>query len=67
MSGMEDITDIAIFVALGAAFAAGVGLLARWAKQDFVRICAYALSPSPSFTSASPSARTIRRAGRRSR
>ncbi|HXY59351.1 MAG TPA: PTS sugar transporter subunit IIA [Methylocystis sp.] len=40
---MEDITDIAIFVALGAAFAGGLGFLARWGKQDPVRICAYAL------------------------
>jgi hypothetical protein len=40
---MEDITEIVIFVALGAAFAAGVGFIGRWAKQDPIRICAYAL------------------------
>lgn len=40
---MEDISEIVIFVALGAAFAAGVGFLARWGKQNAIRICAYAL------------------------
>jgi len=40
---MEDISEIVIFVALGAAFAAGVAFLARWGKQNPICICAYAL------------------------
>ena len=40
---MEDITQIVIFVVLGAAFAGGVGFLASWSKQNPIRICAYAL------------------------
>jgi len=40
---MENITEIVMFVVLGAVFAAGAGFLARWAEQEPVRICAYAL------------------------
>jgi hypothetical protein len=40
---MEDITEIVLFAALGVAFATGVAVLARWARQDPLRICAYAL------------------------
>lgn len=40
---MQDITEIVLFVALGVAFAGGLAVLARWSKQDPVRVCAYAL------------------------
>jgi hypothetical protein len=38
-----NIIEIVLFIALGVAFAGGLAFLARWAKQDPIRICAYAL------------------------
>jgi len=40
---MQDITEILLFAALGVAFAAGLAVVARWARQNPIRIGAYAL------------------------
>ncbi len=40
---MLDATEIAIFVALGLAFAGGLAALALWARRDALRFAAYAL------------------------
>jgi hypothetical protein len=40
---MLDPIELALFVALGVAFAAGLAILSRWASQNPVRLAAYAL------------------------
>ncbi|HMK88059.1 MAG TPA: PTS sugar transporter subunit IIA [Methylocystis sp.] len=40
---MQNISEIAVFVLLGAAFAAGLVFFARWAVQNPLRVSAFAL------------------------